>query len=43
VAEPPGYHVGDLQIILFQHDHVPVAVDAVVAEAQRGNLYTGLR
>ena len=43
VGQPSADRAGDLQIVLFQHDHVPVAMDAVLAEAQRGHLYPGLR
>ena len=43
VGEPPGDHTGDLQIVIFQHDHVPVAVDAVLTQPQCGNLDAGLR
>jgi hypothetical protein len=32
-ASHPALALGDLQIVLFEHDHVPVAVYAVVAEA----------
>jgi hypothetical protein len=42
-GEPSGDHTGDLQIVVFQHDHVPVAVDAVLAEPQRGDFDSGLR
>ena len=42
-GEPSGDHAGGLQIVLFEHDHMPVAVDAVLAEAQRGDLNAGLR
>jgi hypothetical protein len=31
VGEPSGDHRGNLLIVLFRHDHVPVAVDAVSA------------
>jgi hypothetical protein len=43
VGKPADDQAGNLQIVLFQHDHVPVAVDAVIAEAQRGELDPGLR
>ena len=43
VGEPPGDHTGDLQIVIFQHHHVPVAVNAVLTQPQCGNLDAGLR
>ena len=43
VGEPSGDHTGDLQIVIFQHHHVPVAVNAVLTQPQCGNLDAGLR
>jgi hypothetical protein len=31
-SEPVNDHAGNLQIVLFQHDHMPIAVDAMIAE-----------
>jgi hypothetical protein len=40
--QPSRDHARDLEIVLLQHNHVPVAVDAVIAEAQRSDLDPGL-
>ena len=42
-GEPCGDQAGDLQIVLFQHDHVCIAMDPMIAKAQRSDLYLGLR
>src|SRR5215469_9321053 len=42
-GEPSGDHSGDFQVVLFQHDHVRVAMKALVAEAECGDLYPRLR
>jgi hypothetical protein len=42
-GQPSGDHSGNLQIVLFQHDHVRVAVDALITKAERGDLYPRLR
>ena len=42
-GEPFKDYAGNLQIVLFQHDHVPVAVVPVIAEAQGSDLYPSLR
>ena len=38
-GEPSGDRSGNLQIVLFQHDHVRVAMVALIAKAECGDLY----
>jgi hypothetical protein len=37
-----GDRSSNLQIVLFQHDHVRVAMEALIAKAERGDLYPRL-
>ena len=40
---PSGDRSGNLQIVLFQHDHVRVAMEALIAKAECADLYPRLR